>query len=157
MSKHLNTRRAFLAGIASLSVYAPVAGPLLAADWPEILVEKTPGCGCCSAWAKLARDAGFTVRMTENDDYEGMKQAAGVPEDLWSCHTARVGDYVVEGHVPFAAIKALLRDRPDIVGLSVPGMPNEAPGMAGGLNAQVPVTAWGGTAGTGAAFAYTAD
>jgi len=128
--------------------------PLRAEPLPVLEVEKSPTCGCCGVWVKMAREAGFEVSVTDRHDYVGMKADAGVPQPLWSCHTARIGGYVVEGHVPFAAIRAMLRDRPDIVGISVPGMPSDSPGMGGAVDAVVPVTAWGGAAGTAAPFAF---
>lgn len=103
---------------------------------------KDPGCGCCDTWAELAVEAGFEVEVVESDDMAAVKWEAGVPEALWSCHTARIGDYVVEGHVPFAAIRQMLEQSPDINGIAVPGMPAGSPGMGGGVDATVKVTAW---------------
>jgi hypothetical protein len=156
MTSNLNmTRRTALTRTgAALALSAlPVTG-LNAEDLPVMEVVKTPTCGCCTAWIDMAREAGFEVSVTDTTDYAGMKKAAGVPRRLASCHTARIGGYVVEGHVPFAAIRAMLRDRPDIVGISVPGMPTDSPGMGGKLDAVVPVTAWGGQAGKGAAYDF---
>lgn len=118
-------------------------------------VTKAPTCGCCGAWVDLARRHGFNVEVTDSVDYAGMKQAAEVPADLWACHTAQVDGYVVEGHVPFAAIDKLLSERPDIAGISVPGMPAGSPGMGYDLDAVYDVIAWGGSAGEGDVF-YTA-
>ena len=139
---------------AALAVSPLPLAHLTAADLPAMEVVKTPTCGCCTAWIDMARVAGFDVSVTDTTDYAGMKKAAGVPRRLASCHTARIGGYVVEGHVPFAAIRALLAEQPDIVGISVPGMPTDSPGMGGGVDAVVPVTAWGGAAGKGAAFNF---
>ena len=94
-------------------------------------VAKSPTCGCCEAWVDLARSAGFEVTTTDMDDVTAAKSQVGVPQDLWSCHTAVVDGYVIEGHVPFDAIAKLLRDRPAITGISVPGMPMGSPGMSG--------------------------
>lgn len=155
-------RRAFLGrACAGLLLAAAPVHALLAQELPQSLpvmqVEKTPTCGCCEVWIDMAREAGFEVEVTETSDYAGMKKAAGVPRRLVSCHTARIGGYVVEGHVPFAAIRALLRDRPDIAGIAVPGMPAASPGMGGAIDAVVPVTAWGGSAGKASPFAFAAD
>lgn len=81
-----------------------------------------------------------------------MKRDAAVPENLWSCHTTRISGYIIEGHVPFAAIRQLLEQRPDINGIAVPGMPAGSPGMGGGVEATAEVIAWGGIAGDGRAF-----
>ncbi len=118
-------------------------------------VTKTPTCGCCGAWVDLAREHGFDVEVTDTVDYAGMKQAADVPADLWACHTATIDGYVVEGHVPFAAIDKLLSERPDIEGISVPGMPSGSPGMGLDPAAVYDVIAFGGRAGDGEVF-YTA-
>lgn len=118
-------------------------------------VTKTPTCGCCAAWVDLAREHGFDVEVTDTVDYVGMKEAADVPAELWACHTARIEGYTIEGHVPFAAIDKLLSERPDIGGISVPGMPAGSPGMGHDPAAVYDVIAWGGTAGEGTVF-YTA-
>lgn len=123
-----------------------------AAGPPMLHVTRTPGCGCCAAWATLARGHGFAVEMTETQDIEAVKREAGVPAALRSCHTARVAGYVIEGHVPFAAIDRLLAERPAIGGLSVPGMPIGSPGMGDDPAARYDVMAFGGTAGGGATF-----
>lgn len=118
-------------------------------------VTRTPTCGCCGAWVELAREHGFEVEVTDSVDYVGMKQAAEVPADLWACHTAQIDRYVVEGHVPFVAIDKLLSERPDIDGISVPGMPSGSPGMGLDPAAVYDVIAFGGTAADGEVF-YTA-
>ncbi|MBU3030826.1 DUF411 domain-containing protein [Paracoccus marinaquae] len=146
-------RRHFLGATAMLAVLGPMAARA-ATDAPAMHVVKTPTCGCCGAWVDLARQTGFEVTVTDTDDYDGMKSAQAVPEALWSCHTATVAGYVIEGHVPFAAIRKLLSDRPRITGLAVPGMPGDSPGMAGGADAVVPVVAWGGDAGDAAPFSF---
>lgn len=115
-------------------------------------VTKSPTCGCCTAWVALARREGFAVEVTDTRDYVGPKQEAGVPNDLWACHTAIVDGYVVEGHVPFAAVKRMLEERPDIKGISTPGMPAGSPGMGDDPNAQFDVIAFGGEADDGAVF-----
>jgi hypothetical protein len=92
-------------------------------------VWKTRRCGCCTSWARHLERAGFSVRVAEVDDIAAVRAAAGVPVDLGGCHTAKVAGYVVEGHVPAAAVARLLAERPAILGLSVPGMPLGSPGM----------------------------
>lgn len=155
---HELTRRGVVlrSGAALLLTALPLGG-LSAEDLPTMEVVKTPTCGCCKTWIDMARNAGFQLSVTETTDYAGMKRDAGVPPRLASCHTARIGGYVVEGHVPFAAIRTLLRQQPDIAGISVPGMPADSPGMGGGIDAVVAVTAWGGAAGKGTPFDFDVD
>ncbi len=159
MKPHTNpTRRALFASASAAILLTALPGAGLGAEDLAVMeVVKTPTCGCCTVWIDMARASGFEVNVTENADYAGTKKAAGVPRRLVSCHTARIGGYVVEGHVPFDAIRALLRDKPDIVGISVPGMPAASPGMGGKIDALVPVTAWGGTAGKGSPYPFEAD
>jgi hypothetical protein len=96
---------------------------------PVVEVYKDPGCGCCSLWADHLKAAGLTVNVTEKADLAAFKTAHGVPQQARSCHTALVGGYVIEGHVPAADIQRLLKERPAVVGLAVPGMPVGSPGM----------------------------
>jgi hypothetical protein len=100
-----------------------------AADLPRMVVTKDPSCGCCRAWAEHVRGAGFPVEIVESAEVGRLKARLGVPQDLAGCHTAEVGGYVVEGHVPAAAIRRLLAERPAATGLAVPGMPVGSPGM----------------------------
>ncbi len=115
-------------------------------------VLSAPQCGCCHAWADLARGAGYAVTVEELTDPAGQKAALGVPAALVSCHTVLGDGYVFEGHVPFEAVAAVLRDRPDIAGLAVPGMPGGSPGMGDDPNARFDVIAFGGEAGAGRVF-----
>jgi hypothetical protein len=101
----------------------------LAATLTEITVYRSPSCGCCKKWVTHLEEAGFTVKQVELDDLSEIKAQAGVPEKLHSCHTALVGRYAIEGHVPAADIKRLLAEKPDVHGLSAPGMPAGSPGM----------------------------
>ena len=98
---------------------------------PVIEVYKTPTCGCCSKWVKHLRDAGFNVHTedVQQDALDKIKAKHGVPPSAVSCHTARVQGYTVEGHVPASEIKRLLKERPNVAGLAVPGMPQGSPGM----------------------------
>lgn len=100
---------------------------------PTVVVYKSPTCGCCEGWVEHMRAAGFTVdaRDVDNDQLVKEKSDAGVPVPLQTCHTALVGDYVVEGHVPAEQIKRLLAEHPDVAGIAVPGMPMGSPGMEG--------------------------
>jgi hypothetical protein len=103
-------------------------------ELPAMTVWKNPLCGCCGNWVAHMRANGFSVKVHETENLEQMKKMAGIPEPLQSCHTARVGDYVVEGHVPAADVKRLLAARPAARGLAVPGMPSGSPGMENGAH-----------------------
>ena len=98
---------------------------------PTALVYKTPSCGCCNLWVDHMREAGFEVDARNLNDLIPVKIDAGVPPRMSSCHTALIDGYVVEGHIPAEHVKRLLGDRPDIVGIAVPGMPIGSPGMEG--------------------------
>lgn len=102
-----------------------------AADPPVMQVFKSPTCGCCATWVRHLRDNGFKVDVTEQADMTPVKQRFGIAPRHASCHTAVVDGYVVEGHVPAADIARLLRERPQIKALVVPGMPIGSPGMEG--------------------------
>ncbi len=120
--------RALAFGSILMLAGAFFAGPALAA---EFSVYKSPWCGCCSGWIEEMEKAGHTASVTDLEDLEDIKRLAGVPEPLQSCHTAIVEGYVVEGHVPAADIERMLAERPDALGISVPGMPMGSPGMGG--------------------------
>lgn len=126
-----SSRRAFLATAAWLAGSAFVARRLSAAPpLPKVTVYKDAGCGCCKEWVKHLQQAGFTVDSRDTTDMESVKASFGVPAALASCHTARVGVYAIEGHVPADLIIKLLAEKPATArGLAVPGMPNRAPGM----------------------------
>ncbi|WP_227339861.1 DUF411 domain-containing protein [Sphingopyxis sp. P8] len=95
-----------------------------------MLVYRDPGCSCCEDWAEIARVAGYRVEVVNRADMTAVKTRYGVPADLASCHTAIIGDYAIEGHVPMPHVAKLIDDRPrGIVGLAVPGMPRGSPGM----------------------------
>lgn len=123
-------RRHFL--VATLG-FALAARSAMAAR-TRIEVFKSPTCGCCSAWIDHIRAAGFAVeaRDVDREALWQLKAGAGITPDLASCHTAFVDGYVVEGHVPAADLERLLLERPDALGLAVPGMPIGSPGMEAG-------------------------
>ena len=98
---------------------------------PEVLVYKSPTCGCCNGWVEHMRAAGFTVDARDVSDLMSVKRDAGVPVAMSSCHTTLIDGYVVEGHVPAEQVKRLLADRPEIAGIAAPGMPAGSPGMEG--------------------------
>jgi len=123
-----------------LSVLAAVFGLSLSgvvhAGDSEVVMYKDANCGCCGKWAEHMRENGFTVREVASRAMGEIKRDAGVSAKLASCHTARVGGYVVEGHVPAVDVKRLLQERPDVAGIAVPGMPLGSPGMEGPYSAQ---------------------
>lgn len=96
---------------------------------PKMVVHKSPTCGCCSLWVEHVRAAGFEVEVRDREDLSAIKESLGVPYAKGSCHTAEVGGYFVEGHVPAADIQRLLAEQPKARGLTAPGMPAGSPGM----------------------------
>ena len=100
-------------------------------DVTTITVYKTPTCGCCTKWVNHLREQGFQVTAYDISDLTPIKKKYGVPNALSACHTAIVDGYVVEGHVPADVILRLLKERPKVVGITVPSMPMGSPGMEG--------------------------
>jgi hypothetical protein len=133
------TRRAWISStIASTLLLVGVARrPAFASGAAKapvgILVYGNPGCECCQKWIKHLERNGFLPAAQLVDDVNPIKRKRGVPEKLWSCHTAIVGDYTVEGHVPADLIHTMLDKRLSVAGLAAPGMPNGAPGMEGAV------------------------
>jgi len=121
---HTISRRHLVAAFALLAVV-----PRARATAPVLEVWKMRGCSCCAGWAERFEAAGFATKVQEVDDVGAVRAAAGVPADLGGCHTSKVAGYVIEGHVPVAAVQRLLAERPTILGLAVPGMPLDSPGM----------------------------
>jgi hypothetical protein len=121
------SRRHLLALLATIAAARPLAAETL----PKVHVVKDPGCGCCNDWIGHIREAGFPVSFEEMEagKLADLKASLGLQPGQVSCHTARVEGYVIEGHVPASDVKRLLADRPDAIGLSVPGMPFGSPGM----------------------------
>jgi hypothetical protein len=123
------TRRGTLLAGAALASFA-MAGRGSAAEPIHISVTKGPNCSCCDGWAKHLREAGYSVSVVESTELNSLKARLGIPADLRTCHTAQVGPYVLEGHVPALAVRYLLHEKPErITGLAVPGMPVGSPGM----------------------------
>lgn len=124
---HTNTNRRFwLMGVLML----PIAGMAASPQRIDMEVWKDPSCGCCKDWVALMEKSGFSIRLNETGN-NGIRAQLGLPAKLGSCHTARVAGYVVEGHVPVREIKRLLLEKPDALGLAVPGMKVGSPGMDG--------------------------
>jgi hypothetical protein len=118
-----------LAVALALVLAASVSAQRGAQQQASVTVYKTATCGCCSKWVDHLRAQGFDVKALDVDNIASVKATYGVPQELGSCHTALVGGYVVEGHVPGDVVSRMLRERPKIVGLAVPGMPVGSPGM----------------------------
>jgi len=125
---------------------APAAEEVEAA-LPSVHVYKTPTCGCCNKWVDHLRANGFDVRTTELPNLAEVKMMNGVPRALSSCHTAIVGPYVIEGHVPANDVIRLLREQPAVTGLAVPRMPIGSPGMEGPNPERYDVLAFGADSG----------
>ena len=96
---------------------------------PTVQVYKSATCGCCANWVKHLEQHGFMTAVTETEDVAAVKAKHNVPARVQSCHTALVDGYVLEGHVPAADVRRLLKERPSVAGLAVPGMPIGSPGM----------------------------
>jgi hypothetical protein len=121
--------------IAALAVFLPLtlqpafATAKLVTMYKYKYKYKYKGCECCDKWAKRLEASGFTVKTEFRDDLTPIKRQAGVPQELGSCHTALIDGYAFEGHVPADLVAKVLKDKPKIAGLAVPGMPLGSPGM----------------------------
>ena len=113
---------ATVGGVGGLAMAARSPGP-------EVVVYKSASCGCCKKWVEHLQAAGFRVTVRDTTNLSGVAERYGVPHKLSACHTAVVDSYVVEGHVPADVIQRLLKERPGIAGVAVPGMPAGSPGM----------------------------
>lgn len=109
----------------------PGAWRIAQQEGTPMVVYMDPGCGCCGKWVSQAQAAGFAVSAQKTTDMGAIKRRYDVPTALISCHTALVGGYLVEGHVPFDLIRRMLAEKPKIKGLAVPGMVTGSPGMEG--------------------------
>lgn len=118
---------------AALVGVVMASGAFARAQAPPVTVEvyKSPTCGCCSKWVEHMQGAGFKTRVTDlsDDALDAFKSKHGVPRTAQSCHTALVGGFVVEGHVPASEVQRLLKERPAVAGIAVAGMPTGSPGM----------------------------
>ena len=121
-------RRTFCLGTAVTLVALPL--PAMA-EPIQATLYKNPQCTCCEGYAAYLRNNGFTVDVKPTNDLTEISRKAGVPENLQGCHTTFVDGYVVDGHVPVDVVKKLLKERPAIAGITLPGMPLGAPGMTG--------------------------
>jgi len=139
---NLPTRRIALASLFAIALAIPRVR-VHAEAWPAMTVYKDPSCGCCLAWVQHLTAAGFTVSVVGTDRVDAVRTRLGIPPRLASCHTAELGDYAIEGHVPAGAIARLLAEKPAAQGLAVPGMPAGAPGMGGSLPVTYAVVLFG--------------
>lgn len=125
-------RKTIIAFAAALAIgggiYLAAGSPVVA---EEVTLYKNPQCGCCEGYADYLRQNGFTVTVHPTHELVVMSRAAGIPDDFQGCHLAFVDDYVVSGHVPVGTVDRLLSERPDIAGVTLPGMPMGSPGMSG--------------------------
>lgn len=121
-------RTMLMAAMLALTAMAPQA---FADEKPSAVLYKNPQCGCCETYADYLRQNGYTVAVKPTHDLSLIKRQHGVPEGFEGCHTMLVDGYVVEGHVPLATLNHLLTERPDMKGISLPGMPQGSPGMTG--------------------------
>ena len=132
MEAQMNRRRLLQMTVLSVSLAFGARAGLAKASWGALNVRRNPGCGCCEKWADGLKSVGFDVTMADDADLEAFRTSLGVPADLVGCHTAQIDGYVIEGHVPAADIVKLLLERPDALGLAVPGMPLGSLGMETG-------------------------
>lgn len=126
-------------GLAAAAQQKPASAPA-----QKITVYKTSSCGCCRLWVDHMKASGFEVQAMDVSaaDVRAVSKAAGLPEDGTSCHTAKIGNYVVEGHVPASDIKRMLKEKPAIAGIAAPGMPQGSPGMEQGSKEPYDVVAF---------------
>lgn len=105
------------------------AGSAWAQSAAQVEVFKSPYCGCCEKWGEHLQQSGFKVNALNVNDVPAARKNLGMPDRFGSCHTAKIGGYVIEGHVPAADIRRLLKEKPKAIGLAVPSMPPGSPGM----------------------------
>lgn len=132
MRTNAMTRRLSLHSLFALPLATALAWAHGASVKPEVEVWKDPDCGCCRDWVLHLQKAGFVVRV-HGDGNEAARTRFGIPPVLGSCHTASVGGYALEGHVPAKDVLRMLREKPQAIGLAVPGMPVGSPGMDGAV------------------------
>jgi hypothetical protein len=132
-------RRDLLLVAAALLALSPSC---TSASARTIAVYKDPSCGCCGAWVDHLRAAGFDATVDDTQDISAIKAKYSVPGDLTSCHTGVIAGYAIEGHIPAADIERLLKEKPKGLGLAVPGMPVNSPGMEVPGEPNEPYTVW---------------
>ena len=113
-----------------------ITSSIFAMEGKTMTVYKSPSCGCCSDWIDIMKTKGFKIDVIETNEVNNIKQKAGLQAGQTSCHTAFVDGYVIEGHLDYNAIKKMLVEKPNILGITVPGMPIGSPGMEQGNTKQ---------------------
>ena len=113
-----------------------ITSSIFAMEGKTMTVYKSPSCGCCSDWIDIMKTKGFKIDVIETNEVNNIKQKAGLQAGQTSCHTAFVDGYVIEGHVDYSAVKKMLVEKPNILGITVPGMPIGSPGMEQGNTKQ---------------------
>lgn len=133
MKKDLRKTFALGAALFALTLTTGAATPSsdTAPKQTKITVYKDPSCGCCKNWIEHLKKHGYAVDAKDTPDMAAVKRTLGVPDALTACHTAVVNGYLIEGHVPATDIARLLKEKPKVAGLAVPGMPMGSPGMEG--------------------------
>ncbi len=118
---------------AAIAAAVLLGGPALAEPAPKPLatIFKNPQCGCCETYGAYLRNHGYEVKVVATHDLPLIQERQGVPAGLEGCHTTLIGGYFVDGHVPIETFDRLLAERPDINGITLPGMPTGSPGMGG--------------------------
>ena len=128
MRKYITALTLTAAVVAAGWLFPPASS---AAAAEEVQLYKNPQCGCCEGYASYLREHGYTVTVNPTHELVAMSRAAGIPDGFEGCHLAFVDGYVVSGHVPVGTLDRLLAERPDIKGVTLPGMPMGSPGMSG--------------------------
>jgi hypothetical protein len=128
-------------GLVAAALMSPTLS--VAAPTMVIRVHRDPNCGCCLGWVRHLEAAGLSVTVQEEANLQAIRRRLSVPDDLAACHTAEANGYVIEGHVPAAAIQRLLKESPAATGIAVPGMPIGSPGMEGGAPERYTVVLFG--------------
>ena len=124
------TIRALAIGVG-IAVSAPAAVAAAESPKPLVTLFKNPQCSCCESYAKYLRNSGYEVKVVVSHDLPLIRQRQGISSQLEGCHTSLVGGYFVEGHIPVEHMNRLLAERPEVDGISIPGMPPGTPGMGG--------------------------
>ncbi|KAB7883127.1 DUF411 domain-containing protein [Poseidonibacter ostreae] len=109
-----------------------LASSVFAMEGKKMTVYKSPYCGCCTKWIDIMKTKGFEVKTIMSNNMNEIKSKVGISKNMASCHTAIVDGYVIEGHVDYSAVKKMLTEKPNIIGITVPGMPVGSPGMEQG-------------------------
>jgi hypothetical protein len=122
-------RRTFLGSALAAGTSLVTFRPLFAQSGLRLVIYKSPTCGCCGNWVNHVKANGFQTEVHDVEDVNAIKSKHGVPEELYSCHTALADSYVFEGHVPADLVTKVLKEKPKIVGIAAPGMPIGSPGM----------------------------